>query len=145
MPENSANPNTFMFNSLTEVSVTIYTNKLSIWISISKIELLSWKRRSKSESNKRAEKEIWEKLLKRNLGKLMKINIFLKCERSSRKIWIRICDRIICDSLELWQGKSENDLIWGLSWRIFYIQPKTCMWLYLVMIQHKEPWKSLLD
>lgn len=63
MPENPTSLNTFYFNSLTEVNVTIYTNKLSICINISKIELLSWKGRTKSKSTKRnREREIWEKL-----------------------------------------------------------------------------------
>lgn len=55
----------------------------------------------------------------------MKINIFLNCEWSSRKIWLQICDRIICDYLELWKEKSQkSDLISGLCWKIFFYAAK---------------------
>lgn len=49
--------------TFTEEIETIYNNELSIWINISKIKVLNWKRRTKYKSIKRnKEREIWEKL-----------------------------------------------------------------------------------
>ena len=68
-------------------------------------------------------------------------------------MWVELQENLITD---LWQNnlwlfgiveeKSQKVIWFGVCVGVsFFMQPKSSMWLYSIMIQPKGPWKSLLD